>query len=204
MTKENDGKAARKRAVKKLLVVAVTVLVLTVSLLCLFVQVDNNNYNNNNGQQQQRFGIAMMNGQMPRRLGHQQHSHQQRRHRHHQGDGGGGDVPEALDETGMDPHEVAVRFRQDLYNQFDTKDEIALLEDVLEARIHLVEIVGIEEEVLRAPQHSYNGVYGRFCRLNFDVHKENPSSGTYILQKKQDCNKTQQQQQQQQLSCCWS
>jgi hypothetical protein len=175
MTKENDGKAARKRAAKKLFIIAVVMLVLTVSFLCLSFQVSSNN---NKINRQGRFGIPMMEDHMSRRLGRQQHSHNHpRRH-----DNGGGDVPEAFDETGMDPHEVAVRFREDLYHQFETKDEIALLEDILEARIHLVEIVGIEEEVVRAPKHSYNGVYGRFCRLNFAVHKENPSSGEYSNQ----------------------
>lgn len=168
MTKENNGKAARRRAVKRLAFCAVTVLVLTVLFVCIFQRADNNNGG------QQRIGIPM-NGQMPRRLGLAGHQHSHRHHSshiHHSGN-----APEAFDETGMDPHDVAVRFRQELFEQLETKDEIALLKDVLEAKLNLVEIVGIEEEVVRSPKNSYNGVYGRFCRLNFAVHKENPSNG---------------------------
>jgi hypothetical protein len=176
MTKENDGKAARKRAVKKCIVVAVSTLSLTVSFLCLLFQVNSHNNNNNNGHD--RYGFPMMNGQLPRRLGRQKQLSQHRHRRHRDSDG---NIPEIFDETGLDPHEVALRFREDLYHQFETKDEIALLDDVLEARIHLIAIIGIEEEVVRAPKHTYNGVYGSFCRLNFAVHKENPSSGTYSI-----------------------
>jgi hypothetical protein len=164
MAKENNGKAARRRTAKRLLALCGCSLVLVITLMG-FRGNSGNNINNGSVQ----FGFPM-NGQMPRRLGgpgHRRHrsSHQQKH------------PTEPFDESGMDPHDVAVRFRQDLYDQFESKDEIALLEDVLEARIHLVEIMGLEEEVVRSPKNSYHGVYGSFCRLNFAVHKENPSSG---------------------------
>lgn len=171
MTKENNGKAARRRATKKFVLVAMCALLLTGAVLLCF--------RGSGGIDRLRFGIPM-NGELPRRLGlggnNNKHRHSRRRHHSK------GEVPPAFDETGMDPHDVAERYRQELMDQFDgAQDEIALLEDVVEARIHLVEIVGLEEEIIRAPKSSYAGVYGRFCRLNFAVHKENPSSGTFFF-----------------------
>jgi hypothetical protein len=168
MTKGNDGKAARQRAMKQLVCASSSILVFTVLLLCR--RGGSNDYSIRN-----KPIVSSMDGHDPRRLGRTRQVHHNSRQRP-SGSGGEG-APEIFDETGMDPHEVAVRFRRDLLRQAESKDEIRLLEDVLEGKLHLINIMGVEEELVRSSENSYAGVYGRFCRLNFAVHKENPSSG---------------------------
>eukprot|EP00980_Cylindrotheca_fusiformis_P026953 scaffold18138_cov128-Cylindrotheca_fusiformis.AAC.19 len=54
--------------------------------------------------------------------------------------------------------------------------EPEMLEKILEAEINLVDLEVIEEEMLRSHPSSYAGVYGHFCQLNFAVHKEDPAA----------------------------
>jgi hypothetical protein len=175
MTKGNDGKAARRRVMKQLLCLSLSVLTFTIVFLCFRGNINNDN--------NPKTGIPM-NGRMPsNRLG----DHKKRQYNHHHGSG----ISDVFDETGMDPHEVAVRFRRDLLHQAETKDEVTSLEDILEGRLHLVDIMGVDQEVQRSPAHSYAGVYGKFCRLNFAVHKANPSSVPMfrdVLGKSPDCD----------------
>lgn len=165
MTKGNNGKAARRRAMKQLLCLSLSILTFTVVFLC---------FGSNNAQEK----VTSVDGHTPpRRLGNRNNKQKQHSHHHYRGTGVAGTM---FDETGKDPHEVAVRFRSDLLAQAETKDEAAFLEDILEGRLHLVDIIGVEQELERAPLHSYAGVYGKFCRLNFAIHKANPSSGKLI------------------------
>ncbi len=79
----------------------------------------------------------------------------------------------------MNSHERAVQYRRYLIDQFESpEEEVELLDDVLNGKLHLIELEMVTEEMERAPEDSYAGVYGSFCRLNFAVHKANPSSGT--------------------------
>ena len=73
---------------------------------------------------------------------------------------------------------LARQFRKDLETQYDDSvDEAELLQRALEAKIHLVDLHVVEEELLAAPSKSYAGVYGEFCRLNWKIHKDDPSGG---------------------------
>lgn len=47
---------------------------------------------------------------------------------------------------------------------------------ILQGKLNLVEIRTKYNELADADEDSYDGVYGVFCRLNFAVHKEDPSS----------------------------
>jgi hypothetical protein len=74
--------------------------------------------------------------------------------------------------------EQASQFRKDLLDQFARKDEGEILDMVLQAKIHLVDLHIVEEELLRAPSNHYAGVYGSFCKLDWNLHKQDPSAGT--------------------------
>jgi hypothetical protein len=68
-------------------------------------------------------------------------------------------------------------WREDMQDQFLGKDEFEVLEMILSADIHLVDLHVDQEEVMRSPSNSYAGVYGSFCQLDFSIHKKDPSSG---------------------------
>jgi hypothetical protein len=59
-------------------------------------------------------------------------------------------------------------------------DDQQSLDLILSASINLVAISADPSE-LEASAQSYSGVYGDFCALNFDVHKADPSAGTYSI-----------------------
>lgn len=59
------------------------------------------------------------------------------------------------------------------------KHEVAEL--IMRGKLNLVELHTKHGELADAPEETYDGIYGTFCRLNFAVHKEDPSSGTYIF-----------------------
>lgn len=74
----------------------------------------------------------------------------------------------------------ARKFRKDLHESYSNKhDEPEMLEKILEAEIHLVDLEVVEEELLRAHPSSYAGIYGEFCELNFAVHKKDPAAGMH-------------------------
>jgi hypothetical protein len=75
--------------------------------------------------------------------------------------------------------EKGAKFRKDLTAQFFDHDEGELLQDVLTGKLHLIDIEVVEEDLLRAPANSYAGVYGVFCKLEWELHKKDPSAGTY-------------------------
>ena len=76
----------------------------------------------------------------------------------------------------------ASEFRNDLRNQFKEKHEGQILEEILSGYLHLVDVQVVEEELLSAPPNSYAGVYGTFCRLDWSMHKKDPSAGAYCTE----------------------
>jgi hypothetical protein len=70
-------------------------------------------------------------------------------------------------------------WREEMRDQFLDKDESEVLEMILSAEIHLVDLHVDQGEVVRSPPNSYEGVYGSFCQLDFSIHKKDPSSGEY-------------------------
>ena len=48
---------------------------------------------------------------------------------------------------------------------------------VIQGKLNLVELKIDRRELSEAEEDTYEGVYGIFCQLNFDVHKKDPSSG---------------------------
>lgn len=79
----------------------------------------------------------------------------------------------------MNIQDKARKFRKDLHKSYNKHQfhEAEMLEQILEAEIHLVDLEVVEEELLRAHPSSYAGVYGHFCELNFELHKEDPAAG---------------------------
>ena len=61
----------------------------------------------------------------------------------------------------------------------DDLDESQILEMILSAEIHLIDLNSKPNEMMKAPSNSYAGVYGTFCKLDFDLHKRDPSSSKF-------------------------
>ena len=155
MTKGNDGKGARRRVTNQLLFMTGCVVVFVVGFLCLSGRQEEANASRGGR------GLRDSKGQ------------QGRKGRPGRGRGA------ADAEESMDPHEREVRYRRYLIDQFESpEEELELLDDVLNGKLHLIEIELVGKEMERASEDSYAGVYGSFCRLNFAAHKANPSSGT--------------------------
>ena len=73
----------------------------------------------------------------------------------------------------------AREFRKELEHSYANEhDEGQRLQQILEAKIHLVDLEVVEEELMQAHPSTYAGVYGHFCQLNFAAHKKDPSAGT--------------------------
>ena len=73
----------------------------------------------------------------------------------------------------------AREFRKELEHSYANEhDEGQLLQQILEAKIHLVDLEVVEEELMQAHPSTYAGVYGHFCQLNFAAHKHDTSAGT--------------------------
>ena len=50
---------------------------------------------------------------------------------------------------------------------------------ILAADFQLIDLEVDANELRSAPSHLYDGIYGIFCKLDFAVHKEDPSSGKF-------------------------
>lgn len=73
----------------------------------------------------------------------------------------------------------AREFRKELEHSYANEhDEGQRLQQILDAKIHLVDLELVEEELMQAHPSTYAGVYGHFCQLNFAAHKKDPSAGT--------------------------
>lgn len=165
MTKGNDGRAARRRSTKQLVGVSACSLIFVIGFLYI-----------RQPPVEPRRGKASAGGGDGRNLGRlrDRQGVQDRQHRA----GRGGRAADGKEEA-MNPHERATMYRRYLIDQFESPDEeLKLLNDVLNGRLHLIELEVVKEEMDRAREDSYAGVYGSFCRLNFAAHKANPSSGT--------------------------
>jgi hypothetical protein len=86
-----------------------------------------------------------------------------------------GDTKQKLARNQGEPEQWQEKMR----NQFDFLSEPQVLELILSAEIHLVDLHVNKEQLLRAPTNSYAGVYGNFCKLDFAPHKQDPSTGMY-------------------------
>ena len=80
--------------------------------------------------------------------------------------------------------ESAHQFRYSLHRQFsgsNKMDEAQVLHDVLAAKLQLIDLTVVEEELLRSPANSYAGVYGKFCKVDWTIRKKDPSAGTLCM-----------------------
>ena len=62
--------------------------------------------------------------------------------------------------------------------KFTYKEQVDL---ILEGKLNLVDINVDRRALASAPEDSYDGIYGVFCQLNFDVHKNDPSAGRLLF-----------------------
>ena len=145
--KENDGRAARRKLNRQLLIVFTFCVTLVVVLTFLGGLGDGDSSSNKLRRASADF-VDKVQGSGRRRRPHSMN-----------GRAGG-----AADDDGG-------------YQE----DKAAIMEKILSAQYNLVDLHVVEDEVLRSPPNSYAGVYGSFCELDFSQHKEDPSSGVYIV-----------------------
>ena len=65
----------------------------------------------------------------------------------------------------------------------EKEDHADIVNDILSAQLNLVNILAPESSQVRFndEENTYTGVYGDFCELNFGAHKQDPSSGMFIM-----------------------
>jgi hypothetical protein len=59
------------------------------------------------------------------------------------------------------------------------KDEAQIMKEVLAGDLQLIDVTVNEKELVRAPENSYAGVYGKFCQLDWSRRKVDPSAGRW-------------------------
>jgi hypothetical protein len=74
--------------------------------------------------------------------------------------------------------------QQELGHRDWSQDDLVGLDLIISASIHLIDIQVEEseqqvDEELFDNDHTYAGVYGTFCELDFSLQKQDPSAGTY-------------------------
>ncbi|GKY96347.1 hypothetical protein MPSEU_000594400 [Mayamaea pseudoterrestris] len=69
-------------------------------------------------------------------------------------------------------------------------DTEEVLEQIVQARLHLVDIRSDTSSLSTAAKGDYSGVYGSFCRLDWSIHKQDPSATPMfrdLVSKSPDC-----------------
>ena len=75
---------------------------------------------------------------------------------------------------------VAAQFRKDLINSHRNPHEAEIILDgILDASIHLVDIAK-SYKLKYSSDDSYQGIIAEFCKLDFSLHKNDPSKCKYI------------------------
>jgi hypothetical protein len=157
--KENNGRAARRRLQRQLCIIIAVFAVLIVVLTILgvgndgrVVPVTRENLDHIRRQSAEFIRNRKHGGPLSSKANNQQQQHRL--------DPKGGSAAAEFDEI---------------------VDEAEIMERILTARYNLVDLHIVESEVRSAPSHTYAGVYGTFCELDFSQHKRDPSSGTFRL-----------------------
>jgi hypothetical protein len=153
--KENNGRAARRRLQRQLCIIIAVFALLIVVLTILGVGNDGRvvPVTRENLEQIRRQSAEFIRNR--KHGGPLSKANQQQRHR-------------------LDPNSGAEEFDE-------VVDEAEIMERILTARYNLVDLHIVESEVRSAPSHTYAGVYGTFCELDFAQHKRDPSSGTFFV-----------------------
>lgn len=167
--KENDGRGARRKLVKKFALILCGCLLVVLAVVVFHRAAGGGGHGPRSGSGNHR----------PRSLLHHLDG------RDGGGGGGGRNRPRHLSSAGGD---TATN------NKWDADED--LLEAIVKARVHLVDIVvDRDEQAMQGgnggDEDSYSGVYGKFCRLDWDVHKADPSSTPMfrdLVQKSPDCS----------------
>jgi len=209
MAKGNDGSAARRRTLRKLLIAVGIALVVTFGIV--FYQGSEssagNSYRFNHGRQDDDFR-ARVNNRFKR------HDRVNRRAKArgfggldrngfadaHRRNGGGHETGKRnkgqyqTDDVSLDAADddvLATQYRKDLI--FDHKKPQraeAFLEGILNGSINLSDI-DPSYKLRPSADGSYHGVYGHFCKLNWPIYKKDPSSYPmfrFLVQASPDCN----------------
>ena len=187
MAKGNDGSAARRRTMRKLLTAVAIALVVT--LVIVF----------NNGEHNQKdYPIHDQRRQKRRNLpgGHGSGGHEQLDddvHSHKRGDESGDkddDSTESGDDHDLDDdggdggskrrwkaeYGLAAQYRKELIGRKNTENRAEVLEGILNGSVNLVDLEGVRPS---SSSGSYVGVEGLFCKLDFALHKNDPSNRKY-------------------------
>ncbi len=175
-TKGNDGSAARRRTIRKLIVSVVVALGLTLLLIYKSEgpkSVMVHSKHDDDGDDDDRLS----NNERPRR----------RHYGHHESpdEGDDGDDHDLGDDGGESRGKkqwdfdfgLAAKYRKELIGHRNSDKRAEVLEGILNGSVNLVDIAN--DNVRPSTDGSYEGLDGRFCKLNFAVHKNDPSNRKY-------------------------
>lgn len=141
--------------IRKLVTRGMSVLVLLGSLWLCVTLWGSSSRNNRTDASAYAEGLNAAARHLKKRKAFLPHHQQQQQHRTHRAsdNGGGGDDSSSFSLSEANLHRI------------------------LNAQVHLIELRVHSDEVERnkRSQTSYSGVYGTFCRLNWSLHKSNPS-----------------------------
>jgi hypothetical protein len=97
---------------------------------------------------------------------------------HHEADNGNGD--HGID-ANASPDEIAARYKKDLINSNKSSQKAEeALEGILNGSINLADISG-GYGLKSSNDGSYHGISGQFCKLDFALHKNDPSNRKYTV-----------------------
>lgn len=179
ITKENTGKARRNRVWKQqVMCVGGCAVVFLIGFMCLGGGWSSGN------------GGGGSNDNRPRRLmggggGGNHHKHRRgntnnhKKKHHQQGDPRRAQQQATDEEEGGGDDDVTEGGGED-------DDESLFLDKILAGQAHLMGVYHDDAELQEALSSSggkkpYGGVYGQFCQVDFNVHKQDPASGTSAM-----------------------
>lgn len=157
MAKGNDGSAARRRTMKKLFVASAVSLI----VVCLVVF-----YTEDKGGTKASMG--------------EPHHHRRRHPGHHETvskyiNGNDEKGKDKNDDDDKDGQTLSEKYRRELIQELGQSGSKTDLDKILNGSLNLVDLSSNYK--LRPSQDgSYEGVIGKFCRLDFSLHKKDPSS----------------------------
>eukprot|EP00531_Pseudo-nitzschia_arenysensis_P003996 CAMPEP_0116126888 /NCGR_PEP_ID=MMETSP0329-20121206/6561_1 /TAXON_ID=697910 /ORGANISM="Pseudo-nitzschia arenysensis, Strain B593" /LENGTH=489 /DNA_ID=CAMNT_0003620979 /DNA_START=72 /DNA_END=1538 /DNA_ORIENTATION=+ len=192
-TKGNDGSAARRRTIRKLIVSIVVALGLTLLLI-----------HNSEGPKSTSIhhGKHDDDGDDDDRLGNNERPRRRHNGHHESPDDEGDDddddhVHVDIGDDGGNSRGkkqwdfdfgLAAKYRKELIGHRNTDKRAEVLEGILNGSVNLVDIAN--DNVRPSTDGSYEGLDGKFCKLNFAVHKSDPSNHPmfrFMVQESPEC-----------------
>ena len=187
MAKGNDGTAARRRTLRKLSIAAAISLVVTFLIVSRGSSSTQNKAGHGFGRMEQnrrRHLPEGWNGGVHGRSGPDDDT---------SGSGdddasGSGDDRDLHDDGGRSPmkqrwkamYGLAQQYRKELVAGRDSESREEVLDGILNGSVNLVDLVNVQNAA-PSDDGAYEGVKGVFCKLDFSLHKNDPSNRKYYL-----------------------